>query len=234
MRPASVSSSDLSSEVSSLNRRRRRKSSAPKVAAVVIASLAIVAVLVGVTVYLIDMEREKQEIERNERIEEGIETEVEFTEAANAFVADEMEMEVEEEVMQRMEVEKERRERIKTLSQRRRFLENFQHRQEDFLRPSAEEDAYISSLVASRRAQVDQGEKVMRKEGGLVTPSSNKGATTGASTQDLEFGGVGLFGRQSDESYEVTERQEINNHQRHEEENPASTPMTMQSMRGGG
>ena len=126
MRPASVSSSDLSSEVSSLN--RRRKSSAPKVAAVVIASLAIVAVLVGVTVYLIDMEREKQEIERNERIEEGIETEVEFAEAANAFVADEMEMEVEEEVMQRMEVEKERRERIKTLSQRRRFLENFQHR----------------------------------------------------------------------------------------------------------
>ena len=125
MRPASVSSSDLSSEVSSLN--RRRKSSAPKVAAVVIASLAIVAVLVGVTVYLIDMEREKQEIERNERIEEGIETEVEFAEAANAFVADEME-EVEEEVMQRMEVEKERRERIKTLSQRRRFLENFQHR----------------------------------------------------------------------------------------------------------
>merc|ERR1719234_1805272 len=163
MRPASVSSSDLSSEVSSLNRRRRRKSSAPKVAAVVIASLAIVAVLVGVTVYLIDMEREKQEIERNERIDEGIETEVEFAEAANAFVADEME-EVEEE-----EVEKERRERIKTLSQRRRFLENFQHRQEDFLRPSAEEDAYISSLVASRRAQVDQGdEKVMRK-GGLVT-----------------------------------------------------------------
>merc|ERR1719234_2589017 len=136
MRPASVSSSDLSSEVSSLNRRRRRKSSAPKVAAVVIASLAIVAVLVGVTVYLIDMEREKQEIERNERIEEGIETEVEFAEAANAFVADEMEMEVEEEVMQRMEVEKVRRERIKTLSQRRRFLENFQHRQEDFLRPS--------------------------------------------------------------------------------------------------
>ena len=75
MRPASVSSSDLS-DVSSLN--RRRKSSAPKVSAVVIASLAIVAVLVGVTVYLIDMEREKQEIERAERIEEGIETEVEF------------------------------------------------------------------------------------------------------------------------------------------------------------
>ena len=124
MRPASVSSSDLS-DVSSLN--RRRKSSAPKVAAVVIASLAIVAVLVGVTVYLIDMEREKQEIERAERIEEGIETEVEFAEAANAFIADEME-EVEDEVLQRMEAEKTRRERIKTLSQRRRFLENFQHR----------------------------------------------------------------------------------------------------------
>merc|ERR1719189_2631009 len=169
MRPASVSSSDLS-DVSSLDR-RSRKSSAPKVAAGVIASLAIVAVLVGVTVYLIDMEKEKQEIERAERIGEGIETEVEFAEAANAFIADEME-EVEDEVLQRMEVEKARRERIKTLSQRRRFLENFQHRQEDFLRPSAEEDAYISSLVASRRAQVDQGEKVVRKEGGLVTPSS--------------------------------------------------------------
>ena len=106
-------------------------------------------------------------------------------------------------------------------------------RQEDFLRPSAEEDAYISSLVASRRAQVDQAERVLSsKEGGLVTPSS-RGATTGASTQDLEFGGVGLFGRQSDDNYEVTERQDIDNHQRHEEENPASTPMTMQSMRGG-
>jgi len=228
MRPASVSSSDLS-DVSSLN--RRRKSSAPKVAAVVIASLAIVAVLVGVTVYLIDMEREKQEIERAERIEEGIETEVEFAEAANAFIADEMD-EVEDEVLQRMEAEKTRRERIKTLSQRRRFLENFQHRQEDFLRPSAEEESYISSLVASRRAQVEQGERMLRKEGGLVTPSS-RGDTTGASTQDLEFGGVGLFGPQSDGSYEVTEGQEIDNHQRHEEANPASTPMTMQSMRGG-
>ena len=111
-------------------------------------------------------------------------------------------------------------------------LTDVTRRQEDFLRPSAEEDAYISSLVASRRAQVDQGEKVVRKEGGVVTPSS-RGATTGASTQDLEFGGVGLFGPQSDDSYEVTERQDINNHQRHEEENPASTPMTMQSMRGG-
>ena len=125
MRPASVSSSDLS-DVSSLDR-RSRKSSAPKVAAVVIASLAIVAVLVGVTVYLIDMEKEKQEIERAERIEEGIETEVEFAEAANAYIADEME-EVEDEVLQRIEAEKTRRERIKTLSQRRRFLENFQHR----------------------------------------------------------------------------------------------------------
>ena len=105
-------------------------------------------------------------------------------------------------------------------------------RQEDFLRPSAEEDAYISSLVASRRAQVEQGETMVRKEGGEATPSS-RGATTGASTQDLEFGGVGLFGPQSDANYEVTERQDINNHQRQEETNPASTPMTMQSMRGG-
>merc|ERR550525_846641 len=161
MRPASVSSSDLS-DVSSLDR-RSRKSSAPKVAAVVIASLAIVAVLVGVTVYLIDMEKEKQQIERAERIEEGIETEVEFAEAANAFIADEMEEE-EDEVLQRMEVEKARRERIKTLSQRRRFLENFQHRQEDFLRPSAEEESYISSLVASRRAQAEQAERMLRNE----------------------------------------------------------------------
>ena len=52
---------------------------------------------------------------------------MEFAEAANAFIADEME-EVEDEVLQRMEAEKTRRERIKTLSQRRRFLENFQHR----------------------------------------------------------------------------------------------------------
>ena len=70
------------------------------------------------------------------------------------------------------------------------------------------------------------------KEGGQVTPSS-RGATTGASTQDLEFGGVGLFGPQRDDNFEVTERQDINNHQHHEDENPASTPMTMQSMRGG-
>merc|ERR1719189_1662347 len=197
MRPASVSSSDLS-DVSSLDR-RSRKSSAPKVAAVVIASLAIVAVLVGGTVYLIDMEKEKQEIERAERIEEGIETEVEFAEAANAYIADEME-EVEDEVLQRIEAEKTRRERIKTLSQRRRFLENFQHRQEDFLRPNEEEDSYISSLVASRKAQVDQAERMLRNEGGKVVTPSSRGDTTGASTQDLEFGGVGLFGPHSDES----------------------------------
>ena len=48
-RPGSVTSSELS-DVSSLS----KKSSAPKIVAVVIVSLAIVAILVGVTVYLID------------------------------------------------------------------------------------------------------------------------------------------------------------------------------------
>merc|ERR1711936_699451 len=129
----------------------------------------------------IDMEKEKQEIERAETIEEGIETEVEFAEAANAYIADEIE-EVEDEVLQRIEAEKTRRERIKTLSQRRRFLENFQHRQEDFLRPSEEEDSYISSLVASRKAQVDQAERMLRNEGGKVVTPSSRGDTTGAST----------------------------------------------------
>ena len=120
----SVSSSELS-DASSLN--RRTKSKAPKVAAVVIVSLAIVAVLVGVTVYLIDMEKGKQEIERAERIEEGIETEVEFAEAADAYIAD-REEEIEEEVQMRVKAEESRRERLKTLTQRRRFLENFQNR----------------------------------------------------------------------------------------------------------
>ena len=174
-RPGSVSSSDLS-DISSL---RRNKSSAPKIAAVVIVSLAIVAVLVGVTVYLIDMEKEKQEIERAERIEEGIETEVEFAEAADAFLAEEEK--VEGEAMRRMDSDMNRSERIKTLNQRRRFLENFQHRQEDFLRPTAEEEAYISSLVASRKSQVEVG-PVGRGRDSMVTPSSDR-ETTGASTQ---------------------------------------------------
>ena len=58
-RPGSVTSSDLS-DSSSLG----KKSNAPKIVAVIIVSLAIVAVLVGVTVYLIDAEKAKQKIER--------------------------------------------------------------------------------------------------------------------------------------------------------------------------
>ena len=66
-RPGSVTSSELS-DVSSLS----KKSNAPKIVAVVIVSLAIVAILVGVTVYLIDAEKAKQKIERQERLEEGL------------------------------------------------------------------------------------------------------------------------------------------------------------------
>ena len=57
IRPGSASSSELS-DTSSIG---KTKSSAPKVVAVVIVSLIIVAGLVGVTIYLIDIEKEKQE-----------------------------------------------------------------------------------------------------------------------------------------------------------------------------
>ena len=80
-RPGSVTSSELS-DSSSLG----KKSSAPKIVAVIIVSLAIVAVLVGVTVYLIDAEKAKQKIERKERIVEGIETEIDFGENAKAYI----------------------------------------------------------------------------------------------------------------------------------------------------
>ena len=87
-RPGSVTSSDLS-DTSSLG---KNKSSAPKIVAVIIVSLAIVAILVGVTVYLIDAEKAKQKIERKERIVEGIETEIDFGENAKAYIADEIEI----------------------------------------------------------------------------------------------------------------------------------------------
>ena len=61
MRPGSVTSSELS-DTSSIG----KKSSAPKVVAVIIVSLVIVAILVGVTIYMIDIEKEKQQLEREE------------------------------------------------------------------------------------------------------------------------------------------------------------------------
>ena len=107
----------------------------------------------------------------------------------------------------------------------------------------------LLSLFVELFSKVDQAERMLRNEGGKVVTPSSRGDTTGASTQvwiscfsrplftqflqDLEFGGVGLFGPHSDESDEVTERQELNHHQQHDEGHPASTPMTMQSMRGG-
>jgi len=64
-RAGSVTSSDLS-DVSSVG---KKSNNAPKIVAVIIVSLAIVAILVGVTVYLIDAEKEKQKVQREERIE---------------------------------------------------------------------------------------------------------------------------------------------------------------------
>lgn len=173
-RPGSVSSSDLS-DTSSLG----KKSSAPKVVAVIIVSLAIVAILVGVTVYLIDAEKAKQKIERKERIVEGIETEIDFGENAKAYIAEEIEtteklMDLSNDVdiydNLNRELTKGQLDRLKQISQRRRFLENFQKsKHEEYLRPTEEEKEFISSLIANRGPHL-------------------------AVEQDLEFGGVGLFG----------------------------------------
>ena len=173
-RPGSVTSSELS-DSSSLG----KKSSAPKIVAVIIVSLAIVAVLVGVTVYLIDAEKAKQKIERKERIVEGIETEIDFGENAKAYIADEIDTtEKLEELSNDVDIyenlnrklTKDQLERLKQISQRKRFLENFQKsKQEDFLRPTEEEKEFISSLIANQAPHLEV-------------------------EQDLEFGGVGLFG----------------------------------------
>ena len=179
-RPGSVTSSDLS-DTSSLG----KKSSAPKIVAVIIVSLAMVAILVGVTVYLIDAEKAKQKIERGERIVEGIETEIDFGENAKAYIADQIE--TTEKLVELSEggdiydnlnrkLSKDQLDRLKQISQRRRFLENFQKsKQEDFLRPTEEEKQFISSLIANRKPSVAN----MRQK---------------SVESDLEFGGVGLFG----------------------------------------
>ena len=181
-RPGSVTSSDLS-DTSSLG----KKSNAPKIVAVIIVSLALVAILVGVTVYLIDAEKAKQKIERGERIVEGIETEIDFGEnaKANSYIAEEIE--TTEKLVELSEggdiydninrkLSREQLERLKQISQRRRFLENFQKsKQEDFLRPTEEEKQFISSLIANRKPSAPN----MRQK---------------SVESDLEFGGVGLFG----------------------------------------
>ena len=193
LRPGSVSSSDLSDSSSV-----RRKSSAPKVAAVIIVSLALVAVLVGLTIYLIDIEKEKQLIERVERLEEGIEVEMDFGENANAYRAEEVEMtEVAVEAepplavktadiyenLQQRQLSKEQVEHLKNIGQRRRFLENFKKsQQEDFLRPSAAEREIISRVIANRQPSAGGAG---RREKPISRPAS----------PDLEFGGVGLFGK---------------------------------------
>ena len=183
-RPGSVTSSDLS-DTSSLG----KKSNAPKIVAVIIVSLALVAILVGVTVYLIDAEKAKQKIERGERIVEGIETEIDFGENARAYIAEAEadQIETTEKLVELSEggdiydnlnrkLSQDQLERLKQISQRRRFLENFQKsKQEDFLRPTEEEKLFISSLIANRKPSLPN----LRQK---------------SVESDLEFGGVGLFG----------------------------------------
>ena len=106
--------------------------------AVVIVSLAIVAILVGVTVYLIDAEKAKQKIERQERLEEGLETEMDFDEEnAKAFIAAESDTEPSNKLLElrgksdiyenlNRQLTKEQVEQLKEISQRKRFLENWQ------------------------------------------------------------------------------------------------------------
>lgn len=135
-RPGSVTSSELS-DISSLN----KKSNAPKIVAVVIVSLAIVAILVGVTVYLIDAEKAKQKMERKERLEEGLETEIDFGEEnAKAYVAEESDTEPSNKILElrgksdiyenlNRQLTEEQVEQLKEISQRKRFLENWQKKQ---------------------------------------------------------------------------------------------------------
>lgn len=264
MRPGSVTSSELS-DTSSIG----KKSSAPKVVAVIIVSLVIVAILVGVTIYLIDIEKEKQQIERNERIEEGLETEIDFAEAANAFKAgkEEMiektsrrlsdsEMQIKSDIYEGLsQLSEEQIEHLKSLNQRRRFLENFKKsKQEDFLRPTKEEKAYISSLISNRKTMHAEVQSESTK-GDFVTQMSSsptKSQTTsslqktGHTSQDLEFGGVGLFGnRPAEPEYMVEEQAAIhsekeiydtfsnmNHNHRHVEMEDEKPARTIQSMKG--
>jgi len=195
MRSGSVTSSELS-ETSSIG----KKSSAAKIVAVIVVSLAIVALLVGVTIYMIDMEKEKQELEREERIEEGIETEMEFAEAANAYKADDedrTEKYLEADSTTRglhhsadiydglSKLSKQQIEELKNLNQRRRFLENFQKsKQEDFLRPTEEEKAFISSLIANRKSSNANPRLKVTKED-FVTPMSSSSTTPARTTSGL-------------------------------------------------
>ena len=213
-RPGSVTSSDLS-DSSSLG----KKSNAPKIVAVIIVSLAIVAVLVGVTVYLIDAEKAKQKIERKERIVEGIETEIDFGENAKAYIADEidtteklLELSNDVDIYENLnrKLTKEQLDRLKQISQRRRFLENFQKsKQEEFLRPTEEEKEFISSLIANQKPHVGV-------------------------EQDLEFGGVGLFGNKPQSFPAVPRAGHKESHQSHQSQESHEThrdrTKTMQSM----
>ena len=53
--------------------------------------------------------------------------------------------------------------------------------------------------------------------------------------QDLEFGGVGLFGAHSDQNTGGTERQQLGSHRQEDQEvERVPPPRTMQSMRGAG
>ena len=226
MRSGSVTSSELS-ETSSIG----KKSSAAKIVAVIVVSLAIVALLVGITIYMIDVEKEKQELEREERIEEGIETEMEFAEAANAYKANDED--ITEKYLEHKstvrgflkstdiydglnKLSKKQIEELKNLNQRRRFLENFKKsKQEDFLRPTEEEKAFISSLIANRKSVIGNPRLKITKEE-VVTPMSS--TTTSQTTiswtkneqkvQNLEFEGVGLF-ETSQVTQAVTEKEEV-------------------------
>ena len=258
-----MTSSELS-DTSSMG----KKSSAPKVVAVIIVSLVIVAILVGVTIYLIDIEKEKQQIERKERIEEGIETEMDFAESANAFKADNEDMlektsrRLSDSEMRRKgdiyeglsQLSEEQIEHLKSLNQRRRFLENFKKsKQEEFLRPTEEEKAYISSLISNRKSVNAEVQSKSTKDDFVtqMSSSSTKSQTTssfpktGQTSQDLEFGGVGLFGNRPAETDYFEEEQAVtnsneeiyetlgntNHNHRHAEMNEPKPPRTIQSMK---
>lgn len=253
LRPGSASSSELS-DTSSIG---KRKSSAPKVVAVVIVSLIIVAGLVGVTIYLIDIEKEKQELMRLERLEEGKETEIDFLEASERFDGSETDYEVDSLIsikssesakMTSSSTESARmaaniRQKEKQLQdiQRKRFLENFQRRQEEFLRPTEEEEAIISSLISERKTKANNDNNddidLRRKEKEnpeLQTTTKRIAYDEGVTSQDLEFGGVGLFGKVSKPvTNNPPATEEISNHRlttKERDEKTSEKTMTMQTL----
>jgi len=248
MRSSSVSSGSLSSESSSSI--HSNKNRAPKILGLILGSVLVVSVVVGVTFYLLELEKESlvttdtktyyEKVYSEEGVsgeEDGRQEEIDITEEIIEEIPQSTKRTSIADLLKRQTLLEMAKQRLMLLREQRIKSGGTRRKVDEFLRASKADESVVSSLLAgpvisqdtnylenaaagtrtgpgtAGRRTTGRTETRTETEATATDPASTSTFTsTKGSSEDLEFGGVGLFGVKTTEPnhrYEADEAETL-------------------------